>query len=135
MPGMEKELSGLNHTSWRAQESRAGRWTSPDPYSGSMRPTNPQSFNRYSYVGNDPVNLIDPSGLDAIPDCGTGTEPTLEELEIERRFGASIDEIEGMRDDLWEVLEHHGETARQPKPSQRAPTIATTVMKFRSMKT
>jgi hypothetical protein len=23
----------------------------------------PQSFNRYSYVGNDPVNLIDPTGL------------------------------------------------------------------------
>lgn len=40
-----------------------------------MRLTNPQSFNRYSYVGNDPVNLIDPSGLDATPDCGPGTEP------------------------------------------------------------
>jgi hypothetical protein len=25
----------------------------------------PQSFNRYSYVGNDPVNFIDPSGLNA----------------------------------------------------------------------
>jgi len=25
--------------------------------------SNPQSFNRYSYVNNDPVNLIDPNGL------------------------------------------------------------------------
>jgi RHS repeat-associated protein len=73
--GTEKEASGLNHTGWRAQESRAGRWTSPDPYNGSMRPTNPQTFNRYSYVQNDPANLIDPSGLDSIPDCGPGTEP------------------------------------------------------------
>ena len=29
---------------------------------------------------------------------------TLDEAEIERRFGASIDEIEGMRDDLRSVL-------------------------------
>ena len=30
----------------------------------------PQSFNRYSYVQNDPVNFVDPSGLDGI-DIGT----------------------------------------------------------------
>ncbi len=41
-----------------------GRWMSPDPYLGSMDPSNPQSFNRYSYVGNSPLNFIDPSGLD-----------------------------------------------------------------------
>jgi hypothetical protein len=41
---------------------------------------------------------------------------TLNEGEIERRFGASVDEIEGMRDDLREVLEKHGEAARAPEP-------------------
>jgi hypothetical protein len=41
---------------------------------------------------------------------------TLDEAEIERRFGASVDEIEGMRDDLREVLEHHSETTHQPEP-------------------
>lgn len=69
--GMEKESSGLNHTSWRSQDSMAGRWTIPDPYAGSMRLTNPQTFNRYTYVGNDPVNRIDPSGLDDRPNIGT----------------------------------------------------------------
>src|SRR5947207_1351928 len=34
-----------------------------DPYEGSYNLTNPQSFNRYSYTRNDPVNSIDPSGL------------------------------------------------------------------------
>lgn len=34
---------------------------SPDPLAGSMR--NPQSLNRYAYVQNNPVNLVDPLGL------------------------------------------------------------------------
>jgi RHS repeat-associated protein len=59
----EKDSSGLNHTWFRKNENRAGRWTSPDPYKGSMKLGNPQSFNRYSYVENDAVNLVDPQGL------------------------------------------------------------------------
>jgi RHS repeat-associated protein len=62
------EATGLDHTLWRKYEQRGGRWTSPDPYNGSMEKADPQSFNRYSYVENDPVNLVDPSGLiDYVP--------------------------------------------------------------------
>jgi len=56
------ETTGLDHTWWRKYENRSGRWTSPDPYGGSMLVSNPQSHNRYAYA-NDPVNLIDPTGL------------------------------------------------------------------------
>jgi RHS repeat-associated protein len=55
--------TGLDHTPWRKYENLAGRWTSPDPYGGSAKIGDPQTFNRYAYVQNDPVNLIDPSGL------------------------------------------------------------------------
>jgi hypothetical protein len=34
-----------------------------------MNINNPQSLNRYSYVGNEPTNLIDPSGLDPTTDA------------------------------------------------------------------
>jgi RHS repeat-associated protein len=39
------------------------RFDQPDPYDGSYDFTDPQSFNRYSYVNNDPVNFVDPDGL------------------------------------------------------------------------
>ena len=62
--GMEKdEASGMSHTLWRKYDWQSGRWTSPDPYGGSMTVADPQSFNRYTYVNNDPVNLVDPTGL------------------------------------------------------------------------
>jgi RHS repeat-associated protein len=55
------DATGLDHTWWRKYENASGRWTTPDPLGGSI--ADPQSFNRYSYVQNDPVNLIDPFGL------------------------------------------------------------------------
>ena len=42
-----------------------GRFTSPDPYQASGSPADPGSWNRYAYVGGDPVNFNDPLGLDA----------------------------------------------------------------------
>jgi RHS repeat-associated protein len=61
---MEKDVpTGLDHASARKYDSGWGRWTSPDPYAGSVSVADPQSFNRYAYVRNDPINAIDPSGL------------------------------------------------------------------------
>jgi hypothetical protein len=41
---------------------------------------------------------------------------TLDKSGIERRFGASVDETEGIRDDLREVLARCGEMAGKPEP-------------------
>lgn len=57
------EATDLNHTWFRKYENRSGRWTSPDPYNGSISINDPQSFNKYSYVKNQPTNFIDPTGL------------------------------------------------------------------------
>lgn len=45
------------------------RFISPDPF--VPRPLNAQSYNRYSYVYNNPLNLTDPSGF-----IGEGSEST-----------------------------------------------------------
>jgi RHS repeat-associated protein len=57
--------SGLDPTLFRMYESRLYRWLSPDPLAGEI--FNPQSLNRYAYVLNNPVNLIDPLGLQGCP--------------------------------------------------------------------
>jgi RHS repeat-associated protein len=49
----------------RQYSNTQGRWLSPDPYRGSYQWRNPQSFNRYAYVGNNPLAAADPSGLES----------------------------------------------------------------------
>jgi len=55
--------SNLEHTWFRQLSGTQGRWMSPDPYLGSMDVGNPQSLNRYGYVVGDPMDMIDPLGL------------------------------------------------------------------------
>jgi RHS repeat-associated protein len=56
--------SDTEHAQFRQYSSAQGRWLSPDPYSGSYDPSNPESFNRYTYVQNAPLSFLDPLGLD-----------------------------------------------------------------------
>ena len=41
-----------------------GRFLTPDAYGGSGKPVHPQTWNRYADVIDDPLNKIDPLGLD-----------------------------------------------------------------------
>jgi RHS repeat-associated protein len=57
--------TGLNFAEARYQSNLQGRFTSVDPFGASASVGNPQSFNRYSYVNNNPSNLTDPTGMQA----------------------------------------------------------------------
>jgi RHS repeat-associated protein len=62
-------ISGTYDTPNRELNPTQGRWISPDPAGlATVNFTNPQSWNRYGYVGNNPLNRIDPTGMvDIIP--------------------------------------------------------------------
>ena len=52
---------GLIHMNGRVYDSYLGRFIAADPF--IQAPLNSQSFNRYSYVMNNPLSLTDPSGF------------------------------------------------------------------------
>ncbi len=51
--------------------SPVGRFNTVDPLASSASPSNPASWNRYAYVGGDPINHNDPRGL--YLDCADGS--------------------------------------------------------------
>ena len=52
---------GLIHMNGRVKDSITGRFLSADPY--VQAPFNSQSLNRYSYVFNNPLSNVDPTGF------------------------------------------------------------------------
>ena len=56
--------SATNETDYRQQTPVQGRWLTPDPAGVAvMDGSNPQTWNRYAYVANNPLSFIDPLGL------------------------------------------------------------------------
>ncbi len=67
--------TGLDHTWFRQYSSPLGRWMHPDPAGlAAVDPTDPQSWNRYAYASNSPLNYVDPSGLSDCPDMNPTCE-------------------------------------------------------------
>ena len=56
--------TGIYDFLFRQQASSQGRWLVPDPAGlAAVDLTNPQTWNRYAYVGNNPLSNVDPLGL------------------------------------------------------------------------
>lgn len=55
--------TGLDYSINRYYAYTQGRFTSPDPTLLSVHAFNPQSWNRYNYVLNNPLMYVDPLGL------------------------------------------------------------------------
>lgn len=58
----------------REYHSSQGRWINPDPAGvEAVNPMNPQTWNRYAYLGGSPLAAVDPTGLcdpnDSDPNC------------------------------------------------------------------
>lgn len=55
--------SGLDYAKHRYYASFVGRFLTPDPAECSAHLADPGRWNKYAFVGNDPVNRVDPRGL------------------------------------------------------------------------
>lgn len=62
--GQERdEESGLDFFGARYYSSKQGRFTGVDPLAASAKLANPQTWNRYMYVINNPMRFTDPTGM------------------------------------------------------------------------
>ena len=65
--GYETDTESQTEHAWfRNLNPNLGRYMRPDPYEGSYVPYDPQSMNRYSYVGNRPLIFMDQYGLSCV---------------------------------------------------------------------
>jgi RHS repeat-associated protein len=71
--GKERDQeSGLDYFGARYNSSSMGRFMSPDPgWFLQADLTNPQTWNQYSYVLNNPLRFIDPTGLECVWEDGS----------------------------------------------------------------
>ncbi|MEW5978801.1 MAG: RHS repeat-associated core domain-containing protein [Acidobacteriota bacterium] len=67
--------TALDYARNRYYSSTLGRFLTVDPLGASGKPDNPQSWHRYTYGQDDPVNQNDPSGLIAPGDDPVTPEP------------------------------------------------------------
>jgi hypothetical protein len=78
-----------------------GRFMSPDPLLNSGRPWNPQTWNRYTYTRNNPLNFIDPTGLYewAANTCAQDDKKCNKQYEKnQQKFRDSVTNLEKARD-------------------------------------
>ncbi|UGQ48734.1 FG-GAP-like repeat-containing protein [Massilia endophytica] len=77
----------LVHMNGRIYDPLLARFMSADPY--LQDPTHSQSYNRYSYVWNNPTNLTDPSGFETLQTV-TITRPATTISDEDLRWIASL---------------------------------------------
>jgi RHS repeat-associated protein len=87
--------SQLDYFGARYYLNLAGRFTTADPILNSGRPDNPQSWNKYAYVLNDPLALVDPTGFyDWAASCANNDTNCTEARE---RFRSALRKLEDAR--------------------------------------
>jgi RHS repeat-associated protein len=113
--GHERDTdTGLDYMMARYYGAELGRFLSIDPARDSVDPLNPQSWNRYSYTGNNPIRYIDPDGMhtaenhEEITDLALDNVMSEEALRDVKRGNVATDTVTSFRDTSAAVQNQHG---------------------------
>ena len=124
--------TGLDYANNRYYSNAYGRFMTVDPSASGAHPSDPQTWNRYAYTGGDPVNRLDPGGLDFTdPTTSDGLQGCMEagdyhasiQCDFDGGFvggGASIDPGWAI---LWSVYAQIGGFSVGPTVSSTLPTV------------
>ena len=76
-----------------------GRFLTPDPLLNSGRPNDPQTWNRYAYVRNNPLGRTDPSGLYDLPTlCRREKDCSANAANLKQGVSDLTAKVNGMKD-------------------------------------
>ena len=84
----------------------SARFTSPDPVLGSVE--NPQSWNRYAYTLNNPLNFVDPDGRVAFGVAKTLIKLAIKGGDVAATVAGAIDDAKTVLDSDAPVLDRIG---------------------------
>ena len=99
--GKEHDVeSGLDNFGARYNSSSMGRFMSPDPGNAGVIDEDPQTWNAYSYVRNNPLRYADPDGL-RVQICDTSGHCTeISDAEFKNDF-ADANNVKLVRDQIF----------------------------------
>ncbi|MGH9941342.1 MAG: DUF4214 domain-containing protein [Pyrinomonadaceae bacterium] len=104
--------TGLDFMQARYYGSMMGRFTSPDPLLSSGEIEDPQTWNRYSYVLNNPLLYTDPLGLFVYGKNVTDGQ--------KKQFEAALKQAQ---DNLKKIEAKYGKDSTQYKKAERAVNV------------
>ena len=96
--GKERDTeSGLDNFGKRYFGSSQGRFMTPDQLLNSGQPWNPQTWNRYAYVENNPLRYTDPTGLYKWGNCsGTADQCKAEQQRFRDSIAKAQEALKGL---------------------------------------
>jgi RHS repeat-associated protein len=105
--GISDSHTGLLRFGARDYDPTTGRWTAKDPVG-----FNGGDLNVYIYVGGDPVNFIDPSGLEAVDDWGRRLDQAFRPILHPVDFYNRISDVRSLHHQIfpgeaWSDLRHY----------------------------
>ncbi len=110
--GKERDAeSGLDDFGARYYASNLGRFVSPDLIFADQQPSDPQSWNLYTYVRNNPLRFIDPTGHGAegeqtgAANCqGSGNNDCVEQVDGEKDQRQAKATAQSKEEKKWERI-------------------------------
>ncbi len=108
--GLYDRDTGLVRFGYRDYDPEVGRWTSKDPISFAGG-----DANLYAYVGGDPVNWVDPSGLEPLPQkvydlCSAkGIEPRFCRSIFDPDADLTQEELDHFNENIHEIIPLYGD--------------------------
>jgi len=115
------DANGQTALDWfntRYYSGAQGRFQSPDPGNAGADITDPQTWNGYAYVGNNPLSYIDPSGMQGI---SVGAAAAGDSSSLWGTIASYLGPAIGIGEFAYELYQFYaGGPASHPLPTQPA---------------